>query len=80
MKVLTCQRNLPSYFSSPFALGPIGKDGNECPVSCPVVCGVGEKNCGSGSDENGCPMPDTCRSMYGKYSFPWNDYQAAKVF
>jgi len=48
----------------PMKGGPIGNDGNECPVSCPVVCGVGEKNCGSGSDENGCPMPDTCRSMY----------------
>ena len=43
----------------------MGKDGNECPVSCPIVCGPADKHCGSGSDINGCPMPDTCMPMEG---------------
>merc|ERR1719357_1986921 len=43
--------------------GPIGINGNECPMSsCPIVCPPGELSCPGGVDENGCPMPDVCRT------------------
>ena len=46
-----------------FLPGPIGKDGNECPIFCPAKCdeSIGEIHCpGEGEDANGCPTPDFC--------------------
>lgn len=45
--------------------GPIGKDGTECPIFCPTVCGPEEVQCWGGEDPNGCPMSDTCVPMKG---------------
>ena len=41
-------------------LGPIGNDGNACPVACPIVCPPGDMVCPGGMDHNGCQMPGTC--------------------
>ena len=48
-----------------FQIGPIGTDGNACPVVCPVACGTGEMNCYGGMDTNGCRMPETCEPTIG---------------
>ena len=40
--------------------GGLGHDGMECPVSCPMTCGVEEMPCYGGSDYNGCPYGDFC--------------------
>jgi len=40
--------------------GPVGIDGNECVVTCPMKCGVDDMICPGGKDPNGCPMPDFC--------------------
>jgi len=45
--------------------GPMGKDGNECPSSCPVKCGFGEMQCNGGIDWNHCQMPDFCMPAKG---------------
>ena len=38
----------------------MGKDGYECPVSCPVKCGMDDIWCPGGMDNNGCQMPEMC--------------------
>ena len=43
--------------------GMPGKDGTECPVSCPMKCGPEEMQCWGGYDDNGCIMPDACVPM-----------------
>ena len=47
--------------------GPIGTDGNSCPVVCPAACGIAEQNCPGGVDSNGCMMPDVCTPMTGNF-------------
>ena len=46
-------------------IGPIGTDGNACPVVCPAACGTGQMNCYVGLDANGCAMPDICAPTNG---------------
>ena len=29
---------------------------------CPTVCGIGQLVCPEGTDANGCPLPDTCKT------------------
>ena len=41
-------------------LGPMGKDGVECPAHCPVNCGMDDVMCPGHMDDNGCMMPDHC--------------------
>ena len=41
----------------------VGKDGSDCPVSCP--CKGAEMPCYRGEDPNGCPIPDMCMPMKG---------------
>ena len=48
-----------------FPIGPIGADGNACPVVCPAACGIAEQSCPGGVDSNGCMMPDVCTPMTG---------------
>ena len=48
-------------------IGPIGTDGNACPVVCPAACGIAEQNCPGGLDSNGCMMPDVCTPMTGNF-------------
>ena len=48
-----------------FPIGPIGTDGNACPVVCPAACGTGQMNCYAGLDANGCLMPETCAPTNG---------------
>ena len=43
-------------------LGPMGKDGVECPAHCPMHCGMDEIMCPGGEDFNGCMRPDHCIS------------------
>merc|ERR1711860_160183 len=45
--------------------GPVGLDGNDCPSTCPVMCGVDTMWCPGGTDANGCMMPNTCPPMQG---------------
>merc|ERR1719245_2469168 len=45
--------------------GPVGLDGNDCPVHCPAACPVDHMHCGGNMDANGCMMPDTCVPMEG---------------
>ena len=40
--------------------GPMGKDGVECPVSCPMKCGPEDVWCPEQEDGNGCMMPEMC--------------------
>ena len=43
-------------------LGPMGKDGIECPVTCP--CKADENTCDMGFDEAmGCQFPPQCTPM-----------------
>ena len=72
-----------------FEIGPIGLDGNECPVSCPLTesnCPENHMICPGGSDANGCPMPATCVSMTGdffyshKINLPNSDSMEVKCF
>ena len=43
-------------------LGPVGKDGIECPVTCP--CKDEEMTCDMGFDEAmGCQFPPQCTPM-----------------
>merc|ERR1712168_845631 len=53
-------------FCYPKDNGLSGKNGNDCPVSCPAKCddSMNDLRCPGGEDDNGCPMPDSCRSMY----------------
>ena len=44
-----------------------GHDGAQCPGMCPIQCPEDHMHCGGGMDATGCPMPDTCVSMTGKY-------------
>ena len=44
-----------------------GQDGAQCPGMCPIQCPEDHMHCGGGMDATGCPMPDTCVSMTGKY-------------
>ena len=61
-----------NYFSIlTYHKGPIGADGNACPVTCPVVCGVGEMSCPGGVDSNNCMMPATCIPMNGDIFEIW---------
>merc|ERR1719225_1817106 len=45
--------------------GPVGLDGNDCPVHCPAACPADHMHCGGGMDANGCMMPNTCVQMQG---------------
>ena len=47
-------------FCVPMKGGPVGKDGMECPVFCPMKCNFDDIQCYSGKDDNDCPMPDYC--------------------
>ena len=41
--------------------GPVGNDGNECPIMCPTKCNEAEEMpCYGGSDYNGCMHPEFC--------------------
>ena len=44
-----------------------GHDGAQCPGMCPIQCPEDHMHCGGGVDATGCPMPDTCTPMTGKY-------------
>ena len=46
-------------------LGPMGKDGMECPAYCPANCGMEEMMCPGGEDPNGCMMPESCMPSKG---------------
>ena len=59
--------NLSDIYVVLFYEGYPGKDGNDCPVSCPVVCGSEEMPCWGGYDPNECPMPDFCIPSKGIY-------------
>ena len=48
-----------------FNVGPIGNDGKECPLTCPVICKSDEMWCDGGIDHNGCMMPNTCVNSKG---------------
>merc|ERR1740129_955484 len=54
---------MPDFCISSF--GETGKDGNECPVTCPQKCGPEEMSCWGGKDPNECTMPDFCIPMKG---------------
>jgi len=44
----------------------IGKDGNECPVTCPTKCDDSiDMLCWGDVDANGCRMPDFCVPQKG---------------
>merc|ERR1711981_410200 len=43
--------------------GPVGTDGTECAVTCPMECGKDMMNCPGFNNDNGCQMPDTCIPM-----------------
>merc|ERR1719266_2924179 len=49
----------------PMKGGPVGNDGNECAVTCPMDCGKDMMNCPGFNDANGCKMPDTCMPTKG---------------
>ena len=55
-----------SFWSFVSISGPVGNDGNECPVTCPTRCGNEDMYCPGGDDGNGCMMPDTCVPKKGK--------------
>ena len=57
-------------YSLPFLSGPVGKDGNECPISCPMKCDdSSEMYCVDGTiDANGCVMQDFCIPAKGGIS------------
>ena len=48
-----------------FLLGPVGIDGKECAVTCPMECGKDMMNCPGHNNNNGCQMPDTCMPTKG---------------
>jgi hypothetical protein len=52
-------------FCMPMKGGPVGKDGMECPVTCPMKCGFEEMPCYDGYDHNGCQKPEFCIPMKG---------------
>ena len=60
---------LPKWYfvTHVYLIGPIGLDGNECYLSCPITnCPmVNMEICPGGYDENGCKMPDTCVPIAG---------------
>merc|ERR1719510_106222 len=48
-------------FCWPTEGGPVGKDGNPCPPTCPAKCDDSiEMYCPGGEDANGCILPDIC--------------------
>ena len=57
---------------SVFILGPIGKDGVECPSHCPMKCGPEEMHCSGNMDFNGCSEPEMCIPAKGMYKWAFN--------
>ena len=62
----------------------MGKDGNECPASCPMKCGPEEMVCGGAKDPNDCPMADFCTGKchmmtlsYLKYWFTLSQFDCS---
>ena len=56
-------------YSLPFLSGPVGKDGNECPISCPMKCDdSSELYCDGGYDDNDCANGDFCIPAKGGIS------------
>ena len=52
-----------------FLSGPVGKDGNECPISCPMKCDdSSEMYCDGGLDDNDCHYGDFCIPAKGGIS------------
>merc|ERR1719446_870384 len=53
-------------FCIPSKGGPVGIDGYECPVTCPMKCDDSmEMPCYGGKDSNGCPNSDFCMPSKG---------------
>merc|ERR1712244_157066 len=50
---------------------------DDCPASCPVMCGADHMHCPGGTDPNGCPIPDTCMPMEGPIGTDGNACPAA---
>ena len=48
-----------------FLSGPVGNDGNECPVFCSTSCNGDEMSCYGGKDWNGCLQPEFCMPNKG---------------
>ena len=62
---ITLFLNSENFMKNLLPIGPIGTDGNACPVVCPAACSTGQMNCYVGMDANGCSMPDTCAPTNG---------------